>query len=65
MGKELELRLLTELLDSRMKGLRLCNEALEHRVPEDLDALMENLRDVEVKLISRVQKTIEAVVEDI
>ncbi|MFQ5837868.1 MAG: hypothetical protein ACE5HJ_03705 [Thermoplasmata archaeon] len=64
MRKEGELKLLREFLESRMKGLRVCNEVLEGDVPESLRGVMEGLRDVEVELISRLQKTIEAVMED-
>ncbi len=65
MGREGSLRLLRELLDSRMTGLRICNEALEHEAPEPLRSLMESLRDADAELISRLQKTIEAVMEEV
>ncbi len=65
MGKEGNLRLLRELLDSWMTGLRICNEALEHEPPEELRSVMESLRDVDAELISRLQKTIETVMEEV
>jgi sulfite reductase alpha subunit-like flavoprotein len=58
-----ELRLLRQLLESRMKGLRICNEALEGEVPDELRDLMEGLRDEDAELISRLQRAIQAVME--
>ncbi len=57
--------MLRQLLDSRMRGLSVCNRALEQEVPEGVGRLIESLRDSEAELISRLQKTIEAVMEDV
>ncbi len=48
-----------------MRGLSVCNRALEQEVPEGVGRLIESLRDSEAELISRLQKTIEAVMEDV
>ncbi len=65
MSKEVELQLLRQLLDSRMRGLSVCNQALERDVPKGMGGLIESLRDSEAELISQLQKTIEAVMEDL
>lgn len=65
MNREVELHLLRQLLDSRMRGLSVCNQALEREIPEGVGGLIESLRDSEAELISRLQKTIEAVMEDV
>lgn len=59
-----DLKLLRGLLESRMSGLRICNAVLEGSVQEDLRGLIEDLRDQEAELISRLQKTIAAVMEE-
>ncbi len=59
-----DLKLLRGLLESRMSGLRICNAVLEGSVQEDLRGLIEDLRDQEAELISRLQKTIATVMEE-
>ncbi len=59
------MHLLRQLLDSRMRGLSVCNRALEREVPKGLGGLIESLRDSEAELISRLQRTIEAVMEEL
>ncbi len=65
MSNDGDLRLLRELLESRMRGLRVCNRALEHEVPENVSDLIVDLRDSEVELISRLQRTIEVLMEEV
>ncbi len=64
MGRESELRLLRDLIEARMRGLKICNTVLEGEVPRGLEGLMESFRETEVRLISRLQRTIEYLMEE-
>ncbi len=64
MDSQDELAMLRSVLESRMSGLRICNYALEGEVEKNLRELIETLRDEEVELISRLQRTIAAVMEE-
>ncbi len=64
MERQFELRLLRQLLESRMSGLRIYNAVLEKDVEQGLKKLIESLRDEEVELISRLQRTIAFVMEE-
>ncbi len=59
-----ELAMLRSVLESRMSGLKICNYVLEGEVEEHLRKLIETLRDEEAELISRLQRTIAAVMEE-
>lgn len=58
-----ELRLLRQLLEARMRGLRICNEVLEHRAPDEIRELMEDMRSEDARLISLLQRAIQSVME--
>ncbi len=47
-----------------MRGLKICNTVLEGEVPRGLERMMESFRETEVRLISRLQRTIEYLMEE-
>ncbi len=63
-GSQEELAMLRSVLESRMSGLKICNDVLEGAVDKPLRQLIETLRDEEAELISRLQRTIATVMEE-